>query len=606
MTTEPHQPASASRRLVIGWHTLRDGYRYANLLSHHVLGFVFKSLIVAYFVFCGVFLSLRYLVLPNIDSYKGNIEQIASKAVGQPVSIARIYASWHGIRPNLFLGDVVLRDKDGRQALTLPSVSATLSWWSLFAADVRFNSLEIIRPDLDIRREADGKLYVAGMFVDPNKGGDGKGFDWVLSQREIVIREGRVRWTDAKRDAPELALEGVNLALHNRWRRHQFGLKAIPPADLSAPLDVRANFVHPAFARRISDVRLWKGQLYLDLGATDLSVWKRYVDYPIEVPQGKGSVRAWLNLDQSKVADFTADLKLSNVSARLRKDLPLLNLAQVGGRISAQEKFDRNAVGGMPTFGAHGYALALTDFSLQTEDGLVLPTTTINTSFVPAKKGVPEKTEIRARVLELQTLANFAGHLPLAAAQRQLLADFAPRGQLRDFSAQWQGSYPNIVSYNVKGQFSGLSLAAQPARVAQPKIASTPALAAVPAIPGFDNLTGRVDANDRGGQFSLASAKLVLQMPGYFAEPAMPFDSLNMQANWVFQGQDQVLFQIDRMDFVQDGLHGSLSGKHLVPLKPRQGKSLSQVDLTGHFSGFDVKKSSAICRCRRRSICSTG
>ncbi|MFD2273283.1 hypothetical protein ACFS07_25415 [Undibacterium arcticum] len=105
----------------------------------------------------------------------------------------------------------------------------------------------------------------------------------------------------------------------------------------------------------------------------------------------------------------------------------------------------------------------------------------------------------------------------------------------------------------------------------------------MPAIPGFDNLTGRVDANDRGGQFSLASAKLVLQMPGYFAEPAMPFDSLNMQANWVFQGQDQVLFQIDRMDFVQDGLHGSLSGKHLVPLKPRQGKSLSQVDLTGHF-----------------------
>ncbi|MFD2273284.1 hypothetical protein ACFS07_25420 [Undibacterium arcticum] len=125
----------------------------------------------------------------------------------------------------------------------------------------------------------------------------------------------------------------------------------------------------------------------------------------------------------------------------------------------------------MPTFGAHGYALALTDFfpCRPKTDWCCRPPPSTPALCQP-RRACRKKTEIRARVLELQTLANFAGHLPLAAAQRQLLADFCAAWPVAGFfSAQWQGSYPNIVSYNVKGQFSGLSLAAQPARVAQPK-----------------------------------------------------------------------------------------------------------------------------------------
>jgi uncharacterized protein YhdP len=76
-----------------------------------VLGFTVKLALLLYFAFAILFLSLRYAVLPNIDYYKGDIERAASRALGNPVSIARIYASWHGVRPNLFLGDVTLRDQ---------------------------------------------------------------------------------------------------------------------------------------------------------------------------------------------------------------------------------------------------------------------------------------------------------------------------------------------------------------------------------------------------------------------------------------------------------------------------------------------------------------
>jgi uncharacterized protein YhdP len=187
-------PALAER-----WSRARACYRYANLASHHLLGFTVKAGLLVYFAFALLFLALRYAILPNIDLYKPDIERAASRALGNQVSIARIYASWRGLHPNLYLGDVRLRDRDGRQLLALPSVSATLSWWSVAAAEPRFESIEIKRPELDVRRDSKGVLYVAGVRIDPNKKDDGGGADWLLRQREIVIREGRLSWTDGLR-----------------------------------------------------------------------------------------------------------------------------------------------------------------------------------------------------------------------------------------------------------------------------------------------------------------------------------------------------------------------------------------------------------------------
>ena len=203
--------------LALRWRRLRAAWRMANLATHHVLGFAVKAVVLAYFAFAVLFLFLRYAILPNIDYYKGDIEKAASRALGNPVSIARVYASWHGLRPNLFLGDVTLRDQAGRPALSVPSISATVSWWSVFGS-VRFERLEITRPDLAVRRSKDGALYVAGVLVDNKEKGDGKGADWLLSQHDVIIRDGKLRWTDELRGTPELALEQVNLLLRKIGR----------------------------------------------------------------------------------------------------------------------------------------------------------------------------------------------------------------------------------------------------------------------------------------------------------------------------------------------------------------------------------------------------
>ncbi len=585
------QGAQASAQpLSARWRRLRAAYRYANLASHHVLGFTVKLVLFIYFALAVLFLALRYAILPNIDLYKGDIEAAAGRALGSRVTIAQLSASWQGIHPALQLADVRLIDPHGRQVLALPEVAATLSWWSLAAFEPRLHALEVRRPQLDVRRGADGVLTVAGVRLDPSKKDDGRGADWLLRQRAIVIREGRVDWTDELRGRPTLALSGVTMALLNRFGGgHQFALRATPPRALGRPLDVRVRFRH-RFGKRPSDVTRWKGELYADLRDADLASWKRHVDMPFELSSGRGSVRAWLNFDHARVAGFTADLALADVNARLGATLAPLELALVRGRLAAREEMLPGGDLGKPTFGAHGHTVSLTGLSVTTRDGRVLPPATLEQSWRPARPGRPEQGELTARSLDIGALSALAGYLPLPPQQRQMLADYAPRGRLLDLAAEWEGRYPALRSFRVRGEVAGLALNARAARPAQPARAGQPALPARPATPGFQNLSGSIDATERGGSVKIDSQAVVLQLPAWLAEPMMPLDRLALKARWTHDAGRQLLVEVENLQFAQGTLNGQLAGRHALPLSSGGGLGPGPgvADFTGKIDGFPI------------------
>ncbi|MCA1857502.1 TIGR02099 family protein [Massilia oculi] len=596
MDNREPRAAEAHLPLAVRWQRLRAAYRYANLASHHFLGFAIKLVLLLYFGLGLLFLALRYAILPNIDLYKSDIEAAAGRALGNQVTIGRLGASWRGIHPVLRLDDVRLIERGGRQALALPRVEAVLSWWSLAAFEPRLHTLEITRPQLDVRRGADGALRVAGVRLDPHKQDDGRGADWLLRQREIVIREGRVAWTDELRGTPTLVLDDVTLALLNRFGGgHRFALRATPPRALGQPIDLRARFRH-RFAARPSDLKRWKGELYADLRGADLAAWQRYLplrDMPFEVTAGRGSLRAWLNVDQARVAGFTADLALAGVNARLGTGLAPLELARVTGRLAAREELLPGRDEGRPTFGAYGHVLSLTGFSVTTRDGRALPPATLEQRWHPARDGKPEHGELSAHQLDIGALATLAGYLPLPPQQRQLLVDYAPRGRVLDLSAEWEGRYPALRAMRVRGNVAGLSVKAQPARAAQPARNGQPALPARPATPGFQNLSGSIDANEQGGSLTVDAQHLVLDMPAWFAEPALPLDRLDLKARWKFEPARQLLVEVERLAFAQGALTGSLSGRHLLPLQSdgaggSRGAGPGTADFTGTLDGFAI------------------
>lgn len=540
--------------------------------------------VLAYFIFCILFLVLHYVLWPKVQEHKADIEQIVSKASGHVVKIKELRATWQGINPTLSLTDVVVHDVAGGAALSLPSVNASFSWRSLLKLGVELESLEINNPNLDIRRDASGRLYVGGMFVDVSKSDDHQAANWLLSQNKIIVRAGNIRWNDALRHAPELQLKNVNFYLHNGWYKHQFSFQALPTVGLTAPLDVRGNFMHPFFARDKSDALRWTGLIYAKVQANDLGVWRDYIDYPIDVTRGAGTLSAWLNFDQAKVTNFIADLSLSATSLRLSKDLPLLDLKYVSGRISASDAFTPGINLHTLSFGRRGHRFAITNFSLATVDGLYLPATTISETYIPSQNESLESTTLKVKYLDLAVVAALAQRLPLDESHRKLLSDFSLQGQLKDFSAKWEGSYPNIPTYKIKGAFNNLSINSSNKKEVLEKI---PALKPI-VLNGFDPISGELDANEKGGEFSVNAKNFVLNLPDYWEQP-IAFDYLRVRAGWSFPEKDQLTLKVNTIDFVRGKMTGALSGMYQTSSANNTPYGLGNIDVTGSLSGANVQ-----------------
>ena len=115
-----------------------------------------------FFAIAALVLALRFWLLPDIERYRDHIVAAASRAVGQPVRIGGLQAAWPGLNPTLKLRDVRIYDREGREALVLPAVENQFSWGSLLRGRPKVQSLAIDGLRLQVRRDAQGVLYVAG------------------------------------------------------------------------------------------------------------------------------------------------------------------------------------------------------------------------------------------------------------------------------------------------------------------------------------------------------------------------------------------------------------------------------------------------------------
>ena len=448
-----------------------------------------------FFAFAALVLALRFWLLPDIERHRERIVAAVSKTVGLPVKIGSIEAGWLGLNPQVSLGDVRILDAQGREALALRSVENVISWKSVFTGDLRLHSLTIDGPRVAVRRDAEGNVHVAGLMIG-GKAGD-RGFsDWILAQDEIAVRNAEVEWLDDKRGAPPLALSALNLRLRNAGREHSIGLSARPPAELGSTLELRAELL----GHTITEPEAWNGRIYLELGYTDLAGWRAWVDYPLDVRKGQGALRLWATLQNGEPSQATADVALAGVAARLRKDLPLVELATLSGRIQGALKDG-------------GYEIAGRKLALVSERGPGIEPTDFQLNWKPQGKD-PERGSLTARQLDLQPLAALAEQLPLPAELRKRVTEVDPRGRVTEARLEWTGSLADPATLGGKGKFSDLAVRAHG------------------QLPGFSGLSGSIDATESKGSVQFASRKAELDLPCVLDQPRVPLDMLEGQVDW--------------------------------------------------------------------------
>jgi uncharacterized protein (TIGR02099 family) len=500
---------------------------------------------IAFFVFATLVLALRFWLLPDIERYRGDIVAAIERSVGLSIKIAGIEAGWLGLRPQISLSDVHIYDHQGREVLALPSIRNVVSWRSLLYGQVRLHSLAIDGPRLEVRRDADGALFVAGMKLAAD--GERRFADWLLEQEEIVISNAEIEWRDDKRAAPPLALSALNLRLQNSGDQHSIGLTARPPEELGASVEVRAQLE----GRSATDPAAWNGRLYAQLGYTDLAAWRAWIDSPLDVRAGQGALRVWATLENGRVKEGTADVALSHVTARLAHNLAPLELASVRGRLQGRTRRD-------------GYEFSGRGVALSAGNGLAIPATDFQLILKPGATGADASGAAAANVLELEPLVQLAAALPLPADVRKLLADLAPRGRLLDAKLEWSGDLAAPKHIVARGRFSDLGMQARG------------------EVPGFSGLSGSIEASEAKGSVSLASRKAELDFPRIFSEPRIPLEALNGRIDWERQGEHQVAVRFSSLGFSNAHLSGNAFGAYAYT-----GSGPGTIDLSAQLNRAD-------------------
>ncbi|MDX9707023.1 MAG: YhdP family protein [Azospira sp.] len=503
----------------------------------------------AFFAFAVTILALRHSVLPNIERHRGYIEQLAGRTLGLPVRIDGIVAGWAGLKPDLMLSGVRVLDAAGRPALAFTRVEAVLDWSSLLHRQLRLALLAVDEPVLHVRRDAAGVLTVGGIPVEDG-GSDAGIADWVLAQKRIRVNGATLVWEDEVRGAPPLVLEDLNLALDNRGREHRFGLTALPPAALASRIDLRGALV----GDDLSAPDTWSGELFAEFGYADLAGWRRWVDYPVALPQGRGAVRAWLSVGAGRLLDLSADLALGDVRLQLAKKLPELRLASLSGRL-----------GGRLRDG--GFAASGKNLTLALEDGTRLPPTDFSVDWQSAAAGADSGAQAgmgtgsaTASRLDLPLLARLSAYLPLDAGSRRLLADYAPNGEILDLRLSFTGGVERLERYALHANFADLGLAAQG------------------RFPGFSGISGSVEANERGGGATIRALRSTLDLPRVFPESRLSFDSLFAGLRWQIDGE-AVTVDLDRAEFAGTDAAGSAAGRYRYT-----GAGAGEIDLGATLS----------------------
>lgn len=515
-----------------------------------------RGILLLYFAFVLLILALRYLLLPNIEDYRPQIERSISRALGLSVAIGRIDARWDGLHPDLTLGEVRIFDQRGQPALAFDQVRGVLAWSSLARLQLRLRLLTLDEPVLHLRRDSDGRLQIAGIPISED-GGNSDFADWLLAQQRIRIRGATVVWEDAKRGAPPLVLEDVNLALDNRGRQHRFGLTALPAEDSTSRIDLRGDLRGTDFTRPES----WQGQLYGQFDYTDLAIWRTWLDYPVALPQGRGAVRAWLTVAEGRPHDLTADLAIEDVRLRLAANLPTLELDHLAGRLAVRSLNAGYSIDGRAVeVHAHPQASAPDADSLIT----VAPTD-FHLEWQREKNGQDLRGKASASRLDLGVLAELAGYLPLDAASRRGLVDFAPRGRIDDLHLDWLGNAEKLQTYRLKGRFDQLAIKPHG------------------HWPGVTGLSGSLEADETGGQTTVQAQKVVVYVPRVFPESSVPLDTLQAQAKWTLNG-GQLTVDLSRAEFAGPEAAGSAKGNYRYA-----GQGPGYIDLNAALTRADAR-----------------
>lgn len=471
--------------------------------------------------------ALHGIIVPRIGEWRVEVERLATQALGAPVRVDAIEAKSEGLFPTVHLSGVSVLDSQGREALKLHSVVATVSARSVLRLGLE--QLYIDAPELDIRHLADGRWQVAGLDVVQSDASESPALEWLLAQPELVIQKGVLLFTDEQRAVPTVRLHDVDLVLRNRHWNHVVRLDATPEAADGERMQVVGAFRQPLLPSSKAPWTRWSGQWYASFQLHRVPSLPWPEAWGVRALQGNGAARAWIDVQQGKLAGMAVDLALPQALVQWQDaGVADLDVRALQGRIEANWQ-------------AQALSLKGQHFSFMQADGDDWPSSNWDVR-VLGREGHPHSAKIALDYADLAMASQVVQTLPLPAQWRESMAQWTPQGELRQLQLQWQDG----GAYRASGRVAGLTLQPQPVEQGV-------------GVPGLQGLDAQFELTEGGGNAQLHMQSGVLHFPGVFEEPAIPMDELQAQVRWSVKS-GHVKVDVPQVIFANADAQGTLHG----------------------------------------------
>lgn len=474
--------------------------------------------------------AVHFVIVPRIDVFRPWLLEQAQQRSGLNLQMDAIEVSSNGWVPELALRGVRLLDAQGATALALPEVHVAFSSASLLVGEVEQIALQ--GAELEVRRDPQGQIWVAGLLVQSPDNTDNPALDWLLGQKELRVTGGRLRWVDELRSAAPLDFSDVTLRLRNSARAHDLQLEASPPAAWGERLRLSGQFSRPLLSSHPGRFLDWRGQAELALPRVDLAVLAPYVEVAKGIRSGRGALQLALDLQAGTVTGATADLSLEDLDASLGAQGQALQLRQLAGRV-ALSRLD-----------GEGVQYAVKGLQGQTRDGLRWPASDLTLQLWDQEAASGAHGSLSVGQLDLAWVAQLAGRMPVDPAVQAALTGLQPKGQVQAATLQWQGPWDAPKDYRVKAQLQQLGLAPY-------------AAAGFPGL-GVEGLDAEIDATQTGGTAKWVIKKGALAVPSWLEEGRVALDTADASLRWSWV-DGRLRLEMPRLQFTNADAAGELA-----------------------------------------------
>jgi uncharacterized protein (TIGR02099 family) len=473
-------------------------------------------------LFAATYLAAR-AYLPALVADRARLEARLAERIGHPVRLGRVVFDWEGLYPRLRAHEVALLDGDGAAAVRVDEVHMRLDPLALLRARVALARLVLIRPRLTLVRAPDGSIAVAGL-AQSGEGPPGTHLAGLLGLPRVEVRDGVLRWRDAREPEGDLTLTGVALRLRAGAQHLRVALSAEFPPDLCGRCALSAELR----GRAEGD---WQGEVELDVDS--LALARLPLALRERLPLGlAGGLDAQLiaRWGDGRLRALRGTVDATGVTLRLPASEPIA-IARVAGDVDWQA-------------GAGGWALDASNLLL-------------GVAGAPWHAGrlrlehEPERTRLALEHLVLDELGVVAAAAQTRHPWLAQLAAREPRGMLHAIEAEIVGASAAPRDYRLEARLDNVGLRAHG------------------RLPGVRGVSGWLRVDGQGGSLALDGTDFALDLPTVFRAPLEAarvhgrFSWRRTETGWLVSGDELAVQAAD----------GSASGRLALELPHDRARS---------------------------------